>query len=343
MPDRILIRADGGVRTGTGHVMRCLALAQGWQRAGGQAIFLQAETTPALEERLKADGLGTVRLKVAPGTEEDAAQTSNEARSKAVSAIVADGYVFGAAWQRRIKDAGLRLLLLDDFAHAEHYSADWVLNQNLSASPDLYPRREPYTQMLLGTRYAQLRRDFLDWAKWQREFPPIARRVLVTLGGSDPDNVTGKVVDALACLREWEAVVVVGGSNPNLAALQAARESSPGALQLVVDARNMPQLMAGADVAVAAAGTTSWELAFMGLPALTLVLADNQRTNAEHLQSAGLSRNLGWHSQVSPEALARQIERLRNDALARTEMSQRGRAAVDGAGAERVAAILRAN
>jgi UDP-2,4-diacetamido-2,4,6-trideoxy-beta-L-altropyranose hydrolase len=343
MPERILIRADGSPRTGTGHVMRCLALAQGWQRTGGQAIFAQAETTPALQERLSGEGLEVVRLKVAPGTEEDAGQTAIEARSNAVTAVVADGYVFGALWQRRIKDAGFRLLLVDDFAHAEHYSADWVLNQNLNADPALYARREPHTQLLLGTRYALLRRDFLAWSKWQREYPPPARRVLVTLGGSDPDNVTGKVIDALGHLRDWDAVVVVGGSNPNLAALQAARAPSQCGLRLVVDARNMPQLMAETDVAVAAAGTTSWELAFMGLPALTLVLADNQRANAEYLHAAGLSRNLGWHSQVSPESLARQLEALRTDALARTEMSRRGRATVDGAGAERVAAILRAS
>jgi len=343
MPERILIRADGSPRTGTGHVMRCLALAQGWQRAGGHAIFAQAETTPALEARLKGEGVETVRLNVGPGTDLDAAQTASKARSDAVSAIVADGYVFGAAWQRRIKDAGCRLLLVDDFAHAEHYSADWVLNQNLNASPDLYARRESYTQMLLGTRYAQLRRDFLAWGKWQRAFPPVARRVLVTLGGSDPDNATGKVIDALALLRDWEAVVVAGGSNPNLAKLEAARAFSPCDLRLVVDATNMPQLMAESDVAVAAAGTTSWELAFMGLPAVTLVLADNQRANAECLHAAGLSRNLGWHSHASPESIARGLEPLRTDVLARTEMSRVGRAVVDGAGADRVAAILRAN
>jgi hypothetical protein len=128
MPERILIRADGSPRTGTGHVMRCLALAQGWQRTGGQAIFAQAETTPALQERLSGEGLEVVRLKVAPGTEEDAGQTAIEARSNAVTAVVADGYVFGALWQRRIKDAGFRLLLVDDFAHAEHYAANPTRN-----------------------------------------------------------------------------------------------------------------------------------------------------------------------------------------------------------------------
>jgi UDP-2,4-diacetamido-2,4,6-trideoxy-beta-L-altropyranose hydrolase len=343
MPERILIRADGSPRIGTGHVMRCLALAQGWGRVGGQAIFAQAETTPALEERLKGEGLDLVRLSVSPGTEEDANQTASYAQSGDFSAIVADGYVFGSAWQRRIKDAGCRLLLLDDFAHAEHYSADWVLNQNLNASADLYARREPYTQMLLGTHYALLRRDFLPWANWERQFPPLARRVLVTLGGSDPDNVAAKVIEGLASLRDWEAVVVVGGSNPHAARLRAACASSLGGLRLIVDARNMPQLMAEADVAVAAAGTTSWELAFMGLPAVTLVLADNQRSNAEHLHRGGLSRSLGLHSQVSVTDIARQLDALRTDAPAREEMSRRGRAAVDGNGANRVAAILRAN
>jgi len=343
MPDRLLIRADGSARTGTGHVMRCLALAQGWQRTGGQVVFAQAESTPKLVERLNRDGMEVVQLHVAPGTPEDAAQTAEQARSRAASAIVADGYAFGAAWQQRIKAAGFRLLLLDDYAHAEHYSADWVLNQNLNADANLYVQRQPYTQLLLGTRYAQLRHEFLAWAKWQRGFPPVARRVLVTLGGSDPDNVTSKVIAALAPLHEAEIVVVVGGSNPRLAELEAAGRTAQSTLRLVVDATNMPELMAWADVAVAAAGTTSLELAFMGLPALTFVLADNQRASGEQLQTAGLARNLGWHSDVSPDRILDALAELQTDLPARLEMSQRGRAAVDGAGTERVAAILRAN
>lgn len=343
MPDRLLIRADGSVRTGTGHVMRCLALAQGWQRTGGQAIFGQAESTPTLEERLRGEGMKVVRLHVAPGTGEDAAQTAEQARSNAATAIVADGYAFGTAWQKQIKAAGFRLLLLDDYAHAEHYSADWVLNQNLNADANLYARREPHTQLLLGTRYAQIRHEFLAWAKWQREFPPVARRVLVTLGGSDPDNVTSKIIDTLARLRDVETVVVAGGSNRHLAMLEAASGRGPSAMRLVVDALNMPELMAWADVAVAAAGTTPWELAFMGLPALTFVLAGNQRANGEQLQAAGLARNLGWHSDVSPERILQALAALQTDVPARREMSGRGRAAVDGAGAERVAAIVRTN
>jgi len=343
MSDRLLIRADGGVRTGTGHVMRCLALAQGWQRTGGQAIFAQADSTPPLEERLNREGMDVVRLHVAPGTPEDAAQTAEQARSRAAAAIVADGYAFGAAWQKQIKAAGFRLLLLDDYAHAEHYCADWVLNQNLNADANLYARRGPHTQLLLGIRYAQIRQEFLAWAKWQRALPPVARRVLVTLGGSDPENVTSKVIAALARLRDAETVVVAGGSNPHLAALKAAGATAPSSMRFAVDALNMPELMAWADVAVAAAGTTAWELAFMGLPALTFVLADNQRSNGEQLQAAGLALNLGWHADVPSERILRALAALQTDVAARREMSRRGRAAVDGAGAERVAAILRAN
>ena len=119
---------------GTGHVMRCLALAQGWQKAGGAAVFAQAESTPALENRLRREGFEFLRMRVQPGSPEDASQTVALALSRRVSWVVADGYAFGADWQKQVKSAGSPLLLLDDYGHAEHYYADWVLNQNCYAN-----------------------------------------------------------------------------------------------------------------------------------------------------------------------------------------------------------------
>ena len=218
----LLIRADGNARIGTGHIMRCLALAQAWQCKGGKVVFAMVDSTPSIERRLSGEGMEFVRLDSSPGSLADATQTINQALICQAPWIVADGYYFGATWQKEIKDAGSRLLIIDDFAHAEHYYADLVLNQNLHADANLYAPREHYTRLLLGTRYVQLRREFLDWRNWQREIPAVARHILITLGGSDPDNVTGKVIHALDFMQDVEAVVVVGGSNPNLDSLQSA-------------------------------------------------------------------------------------------------------------------------
>jgi UDP-2,4-diacetamido-2,4,6-trideoxy-beta-L-altropyranose hydrolase len=334
MSNCLLIRADASARIGTGHVMRCLALAQAWRRSGGSAIFASAEITDALESRLGEDGFQSVRLSVTPGTIEDAAKTTDLAKSQNASWVVADSYKLGVEYQRAIKSYGLRLLFLDDYGHAGEYVADLVLNQNLTADTALYARRATYTRLLLGTRYALLREEFLRWRDWQREVPAVARKVLVTLGGSDPDNVTIKVIQALKQFSEIETKVVIGGSNPHLEQLKSEVGSQKSEIELVVEATNMPELMAWADVAIAAGGTTSWELAFMGLPNLVLVLAENQRGITVALDAANAAR------QTTIERLAAALEDFLRNCELRRVLSRQGRQLVDGYGVSRVATCL---
>jgi UDP-2,4-diacetamido-2,4,6-trideoxy-beta-L-altropyranose hydrolase len=336
MPGSLFIRADATERIGTGHVMRCLALAQSWQRSGGKALFAQIESTPAIERRLQTEGFPIVSIEAEPGSAEDARATVRLAREQGADWIVADGYHFDAEYQRHFKENELRLLLIDDYGHAEHYWADYVLNQNLSADPKLYRSRESDSHLLLGTRYVLLRRDFEKWRNWKREIPAVAHKVLVTLGGADPENVTAKIIQALTSLRDVEVVVVAGGSNPHLEKLRTAISHLPPAIRLVVDVTNMPDLMAWADIAIAAGGTTSWELAFMGVPSLMFILAENQRGLVDALADEKVVRK------TSMESLAGDLRALQSDAAARKAMSERGRKLVDGLGVSRVVSHLRA-
>lgn len=338
---RLLIRADASARIGTGHVMRCLSLAQGLHPSDPESVLVAAEITPALEQRLQAAHVRLVRVGAPAGNAEDAEKTLKIAREVKASWIVVDGYQFGADYQCRIKTAGFRLLLLDDYGHAEHYSADLVLNQNLHANSAYYQKRESYTRLLLGTRYALLRREFLACKERKRGTPARATKILVTLGGADPDNVSNLVVQAITGLQDVETVVVLGGSNPNISSLREAVANSP-AIKLVVDAQNMPELMAWADVAVAAGGTTSWELAFMGLPSLVIVLADNQVDVAHRLSHEGISINLGPFTKLRAEDITAALRSLLNDAPQRLAMEQRGRNLVDGDGVHKIITRLRA-
>jgi UDP-2,4-diacetamido-2,4,6-trideoxy-beta-L-altropyranose hydrolase len=273
-----------------------------------------------------------LRLDVAPGSTQDAEQTAGLAQEQSAAWVVADGYGFGADWQRVIKDSSLRLLLWDDYGHAEHYSADLVLNQNLHATAEMYSHREPHTRLLMGPRYAQIRGEFLDWRDWKREIPAVARKVLVTLGGADPGNVTGKVVQALAPLHNIEAVVVAGGNNPNIEALRSAVAPLSNSVRLVVDAPNMPELMVWADIAVSAGGSTCLELAFMGLPSLVIALNEEQVKIAGEFDREGVGVNLGDHRGLSVERLATVLELVLNDLPLRKQMNERGRQSVDGLG-----------
>jgi UDP-2,4-diacetamido-2,4,6-trideoxy-beta-L-altropyranose hydrolase len=331
----LLIRCDASARIGTGHVMRCLALAQKWQEAGGKTVFAHVETTPAMKQRLSDTGFEFVNLNAVIGDTDDATQTIEHARALKAPWIVADGYSFGATWQKHVKESGIRLLVCDDYGHAERYYANLVLNPNPHASAELYRNRAPHTQLLLGTHYVLLRREFNDWRGWHGPFRSVARKVLVTLGGSDPNNVTTKVIEELNSLggTRLEITVVIGGSNPNFKAPPPA----PSSIRFVVDEPNMPKLMAWADVAIAAAGTTSWELAFMGLPSLVLVLADNQLAVADALDAAAVARK------TTPERVAAELASLLTDSDARCAMSRRGRELVDGEGAGRLTMRLRAS
>ena len=341
MCPNLVIRADAGPEIGTGHVMRCLALAEPWQKGGSRVVLASSKLLPALRQRGQSTGIGLQSVASAPGSPADAKELAQMAAEQKADWVVVDGYHFDADYQRALKEAGLRLLFFDDFGHTKNYCADFVLNQNLGANESLYKNRASGTQLLLGTRFVQLRGEFLEWRDWRRTIPPRAKKILVTLGGSDSQNVTFKAVQAIRQITglKCETTIVIGASNPQGEILKSIMQNSP-AIRVLQNADNMPELMAEADLAIAAGGTTAWELAFMGLPALMIVLAENQRSNAEQLQSAGVARNLGWHNKLSPEKIAGEIARLTGDFSVRSEMSKRGRELVDGRGSERIMSCL---
>lgn len=334
----LLIRADGNSQIGTGHVMRCLALAQAWQEAQDTAHFVLANPMPALEARLLAEGMPIYHITTPPGSSGDAEQTVTLAQQIKTEWLIVDGYHFDTAYQQAVKAAGLRLLFIDDYGHANHYHADLVLNQNIYANESIYANRKADTRLLLGPRYALLRCEFWPWRNWRREIPAVARKVLVTLGGTDSDNVTRKVIQALSQiqLEAWEAVVVVGGSNPHWDTLQAAVAHSTPAIRLERNVKEMPSLMAWADLAISAGGSTCLELAFMGLPNLILILADNQQLVAKGLDTVGVSINLGDAVNLAPIVLAQALTEMALAPEQRAVMARRGQELVDGFGAARI-------
>jgi UDP-2,4-diacetamido-2,4,6-trideoxy-beta-L-altropyranose hydrolase len=346
---RLVIRADANADMGTGHVMRMIALAQAWHDDGGDAVFLCAEITPALEQRIRDEKLQLEKFAVAPGTRDDLAATSaavsrHAAAGRLITAAV-DGYQFDADFQLGLRQTGCRLLVVDDYGHCDRYHADWVLNQNISACEELYSNRVIDTRLLLGSKFALLRREFVAYRATAHAVPDKARKLLVTMGGADADNVAKKVIDALAGTG-LEIRVAVGGSNPHLSILrEAAQEVSRGdtKVDLVVNKSDMSQLMSWADMAVAAGGSTSWELAYFGVPTVFVILASNQEQNVRELERLGFGISLGEHSQFEGFMLCDALNRLASDQELRTAFAARGREIVDGLGAKRVVSVLSNN
>lgn len=333
----LLIRADAGAQIGTGHVMRCLALAQAWQGQCGPVTFACARIPAALRERLQSEGMSVHDLQADPASPEDAAHTRALAEQLGVGWLVLDGYGFDATYQRAAKPATAKLLMLDDYAHLDAYAADAILNQNSPASPAWYTHSAPQATLLLGSRYALLRREFQPYRGYQRVTDTSASRILVTLGGADPDNLTEGVMLALEQVEHPLAMrVVVGSSNPHLESLTASAARSRHQVVIAHNVVNMPELMTWADVAISAAGSTVWEAALVGLPLLTITLADNQAAIAADLAQRGAAVDLGPGHDFSPSTAAVQVANVLGDPDTRARMSHQLQRLIDGYGVERV-------
>lgn len=344
VPGCLLIRADASSQIGSGHVMRCLALGQAWRAEGRRVQFLTHCETESLGHRLVSYGFEVIPVDRQHPDPADLDLTLSHLqqltdREAERPWLILDGYHFDSAYQQAVRLASYRLLVIDDTAHLPEYHADVLLNQNIHA-PGLAYRSGPDTRLLLGTRYVLLRQEFLRWSGFRRETPEVAHKILVTLGGGDQKNIALRVIQALQRLETdgLEAVIVIGGSNVHADNLQETIYRSPGKLRfrLVQDAANMPELMAWADVAISAGGSTCWELAFMGVPSVVIVLSDNQLGVAQGLEWAGIAVNLGWFSDVGERQILTALTGLLGESERRRRVSAAGRMLVDGAGASRV-------
>jgi UDP-2,4-diacetamido-2,4,6-trideoxy-beta-L-altropyranose hydrolase len=335
-----LLRTDGGSEIGGGHVMRCLALAQAWQEEGGHALFAAATIAPALKARLAQEGFECLAVPGPRGSAEDLAATIAAARAQGARAVVVDGYRFAPTYRQSLRDAGFKVAAIDDNDEIGACVDDLVINQNSHASEALYPERAAHTRLLLGTDYALLRREFRAWQGPPRQLPPVARRILVTLGAADPDNVTGSAIGVLAPVLPvgTETTILIGGSNPHAHAIDAQTAGQPGFRVLRDQREQMPTLMAQADLAVSAGGSTMWELAFMGTPFVIVVIADNQRAASEAMAAEGFPV---LQAADVADALPDVVARLLADRGRRSLLSKLGRRLVDGEGGIRICRALR--
>jgi UDP-2,4-diacetamido-2,4,6-trideoxy-beta-L-altropyranose hydrolase len=251
--------------------------------------------------------------------------------------LIVDHYQLGYEWEARIRPAVGRLLALDDLGRL--HCCDLLLDQNF-ANP-LHARydasRSAGAEVLIGPRFALLRSEFArlrPHALTRRD--GTLRQLLVTMGGSDPDDETSKVLTGLQKFRgrNWSVDVVVGGANPNRRSVETACARLPTA-QLHVDTGHMAELMVRADCAIGAGGSTTWERCCMALPALVTVLSADQQTIAESLAGIGVHRSMGCSTNVSSDDYAEALGQLTADRL--KAMAAAAAGICDGLGAERVA------
>ena len=340
-PPGIVLRADASPGVGGGHLLRCLALSQACASLSIPCTLL-TERAALQKATFESGAIDLIGINAAPSARADVRETIAIARQRGAKWIVLDGYEFGADAYRAVRDSGLRLLVIDDNGSAAHFACDAVVNPNVHAHERLYASRDAETVLLLGPAYALLRPEFRRWRNWTREDRPEARCVLVTLGAGASTHALRWLVQQLqdSALPAMEIRAVVGPFSDVPAGSLADDARDRSDVEWLRSPSDMPALMAWADVAVASAGGTAQELAFMGVPAVLLVVADNQAALAAALDAAGAATSLANQGTMAAGPLADSVRSLVMDGARRREMSRCGRALFDGAGAERVAWFL---
>jgi UDP-2,4-diacetamido-2,4,6-trideoxy-beta-L-altropyranose hydrolase len=343
----LLIRADADDKIGAGHVMRCLALAQAWRARCRPVTFVSRCDSHSMRQRIRDEGMGLVGLSHSHSTSEDLETTLALIKEIGPSWLVTDGYHFTLAYQEIMRQTGVHLLCVDDYQNLPYYQADIILNQNIGAERLSYPCGQD-SVLLLGSRYILLRQEFLDFGTGQPKAKDTASQVLVTLGGADPENITRRVLVGLKQLKHsrLEVDVVVGPVNRHTNVLleeMQAGNGQDGAGQVRIHLHQNPSmraLMTRAHLALSAAGSTCWELAFLGVPMAIVTIADNQKAIGPALEKAGAAIHLGWPNEWNEQFLVEAVGDLLQHPARLQAMGLAGQRLVDGRGADRVVSLM---
>lgn len=348
----ICIRADASRSIGSGHVMRCLTLADRLRTgAGASVVFLCRALEGNLIAYIRARGYPVGVLPTDESAAAGAAQAVEAAwmvewlaehtAGRPPDWLIVDHYGLDRRFEQRIRPYVKKLMVIDDLANRAHM-CDVLLDANLGRARDVRYRSlvEPETRLLLGPQYALLRPEFAALRPRVRRDGQI-RRLLVSFGGVDPTGETGKALEALASLTEVgvAATVLAGQSNP-LARSLAARCAELRNVQFIPHSDRMAALMLEADAAIGAGGSSTWERCCLGLPALVVTVADNQEALTEAAAREGAVRWMGTASEVGSDRIRDAVLALRRNPAALQRMTARAMKLVDGLGAERIAKEL---
>lgn len=330
---RVIFRTGGGRQVGMGHLRRCLTLAEALRQMEIESHFL-LDGDDMLRERVNAAGFGAFTISL----ENDLSETIEQLKNLRMQAVVIDSYALQRDYFRALSETGVLTIVIDDLADRE-LPVDVVINSSVGAECLPY-RSRAHTQFLLGSKYSLLRPEFAEVP--DRKIAKQARRVLITLGGSDPTGLTPKLMGwAHETIHDAALDVVIGPLYTDVARIENTAQDIAGAVALHFDPKHMRSLMLEADLAISAGGQTIYELAATGTPTIAVCTASNQTVNlmgfsdanALILSGSALDRDL-------EEKIKEAISHIADDAALRTTLSKRSRALVDGRGTERTARAI---
>ena len=338
---KVAFRADASLQMGSGHVMRCLTLADALKARGAHCHFISRAHPGHLLEAIhqrgyKVNSLVTpvIRAQAATKTiaidvpdiqqepahaawlgstwQTDAQETAAILADLQPDWLVVDHYALDQYWEEVLAPHYRKLMVIDDLAD-RHHCCDLLLDQNLGRQPEHYAPWVPaHCQVLTGPQYALLRPEFAElrpYSLQRRQAQPALRQLLISMGGVDQPNATGQVLQALktcALPADCRITVVMGLTAPWLQNVRELAAQMPWPTEVVVNVNDMARRMVDSDLAIGAAGSTSWERCCLGLPTLMVVLAENQQAGAQALGAAHAARLIGSVSNIAtqlPQAL----------------------------------------
>ena len=348
---KIAIRADASLQIGSGHIMRCLTLADAL-KPYADILFLCRPHQGHLIQFIEQKGF-TVKALQAPNEtvdndlyhaqwlgatqRQDAEQCLHVLESDHFDWMIVDHYALDKTWQTAMQASYQKLMVIDDLGDRAHL-CHILLDQNYGSTQQKYEGLVPdHCQVLTGSQFTLLRPEFAQWREYslKRRQASILNTLLINLGGVDADNLTSQLLQELERVelaKELTITVVMGSTAPHLEQVRQMAQSSQLKIEVLVGVNNMAELMANADLAIGAAGSTTWERCCLGLPTIQLVIAENQRPIAEALM------------QIGAVVLLEQITHLKI-VLSKAEknlkvFSENSQKLVDGKGALRVSQML---
>lgn len=354
---KVAIRVDSSEQIGTGHLVRCLTLAKELRHQEAQVQFICRDLPRHLIHLLSSAEF-PVRVLPAPKSggnsyedyaawlgvsqNTDATETLQALAGERPDWLILDHYGLDRTWEQQLRPHVDRLFAIDDLANRSH-DCDGLLDQNESAEGESrYRGLVPVgCRLLVGARYALLRPEYATYRQVQPPRTGEVRRVFVFFGGTDLQNITGKVIEALSS-PEFEAMtvdVVVGATNPHRAKLE---QQAAGRSRIVLHyyRSHLADLMAQADLAVGAGGTTTWERCCLGLPTLVVSVAKNQVSACQELDQLGVIVYTGSMKSVDAAKLQYAIAQLIKTKEKLVAIAKRGQTLVDGLGTKRVSSFL---
>ncbi len=327
MNEIIAIRVDGNSEIGFGHLMRMKALAREFSKLGAEVIFLSRNPE-------NIEGYRVLQLDSQTRDEEDLLVEKMLMEIQARILII-DSYDYTQERLDRVGQLPLLSVYVDDL-NRHPFNTDFVVNGNLYAPGLPYRGR---ARFLLGTKYLLMREEFVGVPL--RLPNQRVEHGLITFGAADMENITPGILHVLKSyehFEDWHWHVVIGPVFRNSAEIETVAKDCPNVTLHYNSA--IKNLMEFCDISISAAGSTTYELAACGVPAMLVIAADNQVRLAREAEQQGIAFNLGWNHELEAARLYFALDILINNQVSREKMGVRGQELIDGRGAQRVVAIL---